>query len=297
MKRNTRMAVQGYVFISPWILGFLLFSVIPTFVSLFLSFAKYDIANPPTFVGLQNYRYAFSEDPLFWGSIVRTVYFTSLNVPLGIVGSLLLAILLNGDIVGKSLYRTFFFLPTLTPVVASALLWAWLLHPDVGLFNLILRKLGLPTSRWLSYPKTAIPSLIMMSMWGSIGGSRMITFLAGLQGVPRELLEAAELDGAGAWHKFWYVTIPSLSPIIFFNIILGVIGSFSVFAISYVGTEGGPAYATWFYMLHLVNQALRYFEMGYASALAWLFFLAMTVLTYVQMRGSRAWVYYAGEVR
>lgn len=297
MRRSTRIAIQGYVFISPWIMGFLLFSVIPTFISLALSFARYDIATPADFIGLNNYRYAFFEDPLFWPSLMRTIYYTSLNVPLGVIGSLLVAILLNQNMKGKSIYRTLFFLPTLTPVVASALLWSWLLHPEVGLFNFALWKLGLPTSGWLSRPRTAIPSLIMMSLWGSVGGNRMIIFLAGLQGVPQELLEAAELDGAGAWQKLWNVTIPSLSPIIFFNLILGVIGSFSVFAISYIGTGGGPAYATWFYMLHLVNQALRYFEMGYASALAWIFFLIMMVFTYLQVSGSRRWVYYAGEVR
>ena len=295
LKRSTREALTGYAFISPWIIGFIAFSAGPVLAAMFISLCRYDIANPPQFIGLQNYQRAFTADPLFWPSLLRTAYYTLLAVPLGIVGSLLVAVMLNQDIRFKAVFRTLFFLPSLTPVVAMALLWSWLLQPEVGLANLLLWSVGIKGPGWLSDPDLAIPCLVGISLWAGVGGSRMIIFLAGLQGVPRELEEAAELDGAGTWSKFWNVTIPMITPVIFFNLVLGVIDSFGIFAIAYVGTDGGPAYATWFYMLHLVNQALKYFDMGYASALAWVFFVIMLVFTYIQVRMAAHWVFYSGE--
>ena len=294
-RRSTREALSGYAFISPWIIGFIVFTVGPMLASIYLSMSRYDIASAPRFIGLENYQRAFAADPLFWPSLLRTAYYTLLTVPLGIAGSLFLAILLNQNIRGKAIYRTLFFLPSLTPVVAMGLLWSWLLQPEVGLANLLLWKVGIRGPGWLSDPDIAIPCLVGVAMWGGIGGSRMIIFLAGLQGVPRELEEAAELDGAGVWAKFLNITIPMLTPVILFNMVLAVLDSFGVFAIAYVATDGGPAYATWFYMLHLVNQALRYFEMGYAAALAWVFFAIVLLFTYLQVRWSASWVYYSGE--
>jgi len=294
-RRSTQEAAKGYAFISPWIIGFLLFSLGPMLASIYLSLAHFDIASAPRFIGLGNYRHAFRSDPLFWSSLGRTAVYTLLSVPLGIAGSLFVAALLNQEIHGKALFRTLFFLPSLTPVVASGLLWSWLLQPQVGLINYVLWHIGIIGPGWLSDPSLALPCLVGIALWGGIGGSRMIIFLAGLQGIPQELLEAANLDGAGAWIKFWHVTVPMLTPVIFFNLVLGLIDSLGVFAIAYVATDGGPAYATWFYMLHLVNQALRYFDMGYASALAWIFFVIVMAFTYLQVRMAKRWVYYAGE--
>ena len=292
---STLEAISGYLYISPWVIGFLIFTLIPFVASFLLSFMDYAIATPPRWAGLSNFKRAFFQDNLFWHSLKLTITYVMYSVPTGIVGSLLLAVLLNQPIHGNTIFRTLFFLPTLTPVVAATLLWKWLLHPEVGLVNTLLwRYLHISGPGWLSDPNWALPSIVIISLWGSVGGGRMLIFLAALQGVPRELYEAAEIDGAGGFQKFWYVTVPMVTPAIFFNLVIGIIGSFSVFTISYVGTDGGPMYATWFYMLHLVSQALRYFTMGYASALAWILFMILLVFTYLQVRLSRHWVYYAG---
>jgi multiple sugar transport system permease protein len=173
-----------------------------------------------------------------------------------------------------------------------ALLWTWLLQPQLGLVNYLLYQVGIDGPGWLTDRVWAIPSVILISLWASVGGGRMVIFLAGLQNVPKEMLESAEIDGANAWQRFWHITIPMISPVILFNLILGVIGSFSVFSISYIATDGGPNYATWFYMLHLYYNAFSYFQMGYASALAWIFFVIIFILSYLQIKFSNRWVYY-----
>lgn len=279
----------------PWLLGFLIFIAGPMIASAYISMTRYTIAVPPEFIGLSNYNRAFFADPNFWPSLQRTALYTLLAVPLGIAGSLLLATLLNQEIKGKALFRTLFFIPTLMPLVASGVLWTWLLQPEVGLVNTMLWRLGIAGPGWLGDPRLALACIVAIVLWGSIGGGRMIIFLAALQGVPKELGEACELDGGGAWAKFWNVTVPMITPVIFFNLVLGVLDAVGVFAIAYVATEGGPNFATWFYMLHLVNQALRFQDMGYASALAWIFFVIVLVITFIQVRASTAWVYYAGE--
>lgn len=294
LRTSTAEAIAGYLYISPWILGFLLFTLGPFVASFLLSFADYAIATPPRWAGLSNFRRAFFEDDLFWKSLKVTVTYVAWMVPTGIIISLLLAVLLNQNIHGNAFFRTLFFLPTLTPTVAAALLWKWLLHPEVGLVNSLLWRLRIPGPGWLSDPDWALPSIIMISLWGSVGGGRMVIFLAALQGVPQELYEAAEIDGAGGWHKFCNVTLPMITPSIFFNLVIGIIGAFNIFAVAYVGTDGGPMYATWFYMLHLVRQALQYFQMGYASALAWILFVILVFFTFLQLRLSQRWVYYAG---
>jgi len=294
-KVSTREAIEGYLYISPWILGFLIFTLIPFGASFLLSFTDYAIATPPRWAGLSNFRRAFFDDKLFWTSWKLTLTYVASFVPLSLSGSLLLAVLLNQPIHGNTIYRTLFFLPTLTPIVAATLLWKWLLHPEVGLVNTLLWNLfRIQGPGWLSSPTWALPSLVAIALWGNVGGGQMIIFLAALQGVPQELYEAAAIDGAGGLQKFWHITVPMLTPSIFFNLVTGIVGSFSVFAISYVGTDGGPMYATWFYMLHLVRQALSYFAMGYASALAWIFFVVVLAFTYFQIRLARSWVYYAG---
>lgn len=295
LKTSTLEAISGYLYVSPWILGFLMFTFGPFIASFLLSFSHYAIATPPRWAGLDNFRRAFLLDELFWKSLRVTSTYVLWMVPTGIVFSLLLAVLLNQNIRGNAVFRTFFFLPTLTPTVAAALLWKWILHPEVGMVNAVLWEyLRIPGPGWLTDPDWALPSIIMISLWGSVGGGRMIIFLAALQGVPQELYEAAEIDGAGSIRKFLHVTLPIITPSVFFNLVMGIIGAFSVFAVAYVGTDGGPMYATWFYMLHLVRQALAYFDMGYASALAWILFSVLVLFTTVQLRLSGRWVYYAG---
>lgn len=287
-----REALEGYLWISPWVIGFLVFSLGPIIASLYLSFTEYKIAGSPVWVGLANYREALFNDKLFWPSLGRTTYYTIATVVLGVILSLLAAMLLNQEIRWRSVFRALYYLPSLTPIVSMAILWVWLLQPQIGLVNYLLGEVGIKGPGWLTSSQWAIPSLIMISLWSSIGGGRMIIFLAGLQGVPKELHEAAEIDGATAVQRFFSVTLPMISPVILFNLILGVIGSFGVFSLAYVATDGGPSYATWFYMLHLYYNAFSYFQMGYASALAWIFFLIIFVLSYLQIKLSDRWVYY-----
>lgn len=291
-------AVAGYIFLLPWLLGLALFIVGPMITSGYLSFTRYDIVNTPDFVGLKNFVEIFTKDRLFWPSLGRTFQYALIVVPLSLTGSLLAATLLNQGLRGNSFYRTFFFLPHLTPIVAAAVLWGWIFNADVGPINHWIRSFtGSETAPgWFRDPEWAMTGLIIMAMWGAIGGNSMLIFLAGLQGVPQELYDAAEVDGAGVWAKFRHVTMPMLTPTIFFNMVLGIIGALRVFASAFVATAGGPAYATWFYSLHIYTKAFKYFEMGYASALAWIFFLVLFIFTYVQFRQSRKWVFYAGDV-
>jgi multiple sugar transport system permease protein len=241
---------------------------------------------------LENYQTAFFSDKLFWPALWRTAYFSFASVIIGVLLSLLAAMLLNQNLKGRSVFRALYYLPSLTPVVALAILWQWLLQPQVGLVNYLLSFVGIQGPGWLTDRAWAIPSIILITLWSTVGGGRMIIFLAGLQGVPREMHEAAEIDGANAWQRFLNVTVPLISPVILFNFLLGVIGSFSVFSVAYIATDGGPNYATWFYMLHLYYNAFSYFQMGYASALAWIFFVIIFVLSYLQIKFSDRWVYY-----
>ena len=285
-------AIEGYLWISPWLIGFVIFSLGPILASFYLSLTTYKIGGAPEWVGLANYIEAFSKDRLFWPSLARTAYFAVGSVFIGVFLSLLAAMLLNQKLKGESVFRALFYLPSLTPIVALALLWTWLLQPQLGLVNYLLYQVGIDGPGWLTDRDWAIPSVILISLWSSVGGGRMIIFLAGLQNVPMEIIESAEIDGANAWHRFWHITIPMISPVILFNLILGVIGSFSVFSIAYIATNGGPNYATWFYMLHLYYNAFSYFQMGYASALAWIFFVIIFILSYLQIKFSNRWVYY-----
>ena len=290
-----RRSTWGYIFIAPWILGFLIFSGGPLVASFYLSFTGYDVISAPHFVGLDNYQYAFSGDPLFWGSLFRTSYFAIVAVPLGLIGSLALAVLLNQGLRAANVYRTLFFLPSLTPAVAMAILWSWLLHPTLGYANEFLGKIGLPPYGWLGDKNTVIPTLIMITLWAGVGGNTMLIFLAALQGVPHDLEDAAELDGAGAWGKFRVITLPLISPVIFFNLILGIISSFQVFSLAFVATKGGPSYGSWFLILHIYNQAFSYFKFGYGAALSWIFLFVLLVVTSIIFLTSRRWVYYQGE--
>jgi len=289
-----REAWWGYVFMSPWLIGFVGLTLGPGLASLILTFTRYNVLRPPEFIGLGNYVDILTRDELFYPSIARTFYFSILFVPLAIVGSLTLAMLLNSHIRGKVFFRTLFFMPSLVPIVAAAVLWVWLFNPDWGIVNQGLRTLGIPAPRWFADPRWALPTLVLMSLWSSVGGTRMIIFLAGLQGVPEELYEAASIDGANAWQRGRHVTLPLLTPTIFFNLVLGIISALQVFTSAFVATRGGPAYATWFIGLHIYKHAFEYFNMGYAATLAWLFAVVIVSLTILQQRLSARWVFYYG---
>ena len=293
-----REAVAGVLWSLPWLLGFFIFTCGPMLASLYLAFTNYTISSQPEWVGLENFARALSgRDDLFWSSLGRTLRYALFMVPLGIGGSLLAAVALNQRLALTTLFRTIFFVPSLTPVVASAVIWAWLYNPNWGLLNYLLSLVGLPGPKWLADPDTAMLSLILVALWATVGGGTMVIFLAGLQGVPKELHEAAEIDGAGAVQRFVTVTLPMLSPTIFFNLVIGVIAALKVFATPVVMTGGGPNYATWFFILHLYQNGFQSFDFGYASALAWVFMVLVVSLTTVNVRLSNRWVYYEGEVR
>jgi multiple sugar transport system permease protein len=290
---SRKRAANGWFFIAPWILGFTIFSAGPMLISLALSFTKYDLYSMK-FVGVENYRRLFTEDPLFWKSLSVTVTYAFFAVPLGILCSLGLALLLNVDVRGQRLFRTLFYLPSVVPAVASALVWLWMLDANHGPINRVLGLFGFGGVAWLQDQRFTLGAFVIMSLWGA-GGGRMIIFLAGLQGIPESYYEAARLDGAGTWRQFRNVTLPLLSPVVFFNLILGFIGAFQVFTSSYVMTSGGPNNATLFYALYLFQNFFNYFKLGKASALAWVLFLILLVITGIQFWGSRRWVHYEGE--
>jgi multiple sugar transport system permease protein len=296
---RAREEIAGWLWTSPWLIGFFVFFFGPMVASLYLSFTKYAIGSTPQVIGLDNFVRALSgKDDLFWPSMGRTVEYAFVMVPIGIGLSLLAATLLNQGLKGTAVFRTLFFLPSLTPIVAAAVIWRWLYQSDFGAINWLLWELGVDDGpRWLTSPTLALPSLMLIGLWASVGGGAMVIFLAGLQSVPRELHDAAAIDGANAWQRFRNVTLPLMTPTIFFNLVIGIIAALKVFALAVLATQGGPNYATWFFNLHLYNTAFQFFEMGYASALAWLFFLLVVALTVLNLRWSRNWVYYEGEVR
>ncbi|MHB0874476.1 MAG: carbohydrate ABC transporter permease [Anaerolineae bacterium] len=284
-----------YLFISPWLVGFVIFTLGPMIASFIISFMKYDVLSAPQFIGVENYRVMFTTDPLFWQSLEVTFVYSMGSVPLGMAASLFVAILMNQPVRGIYVFRTIYYLPSLITGVPSALLWMWVFNPSVGILNYGLSLIGIKGPLWLFSETWVLPSLIIMSLWG-IGGS-MIIYLASLQGVPQHLLEAAEIDGAGVLARFRHVTIPMISPVIFFNLVMSIIGSFQVFTSAFVMTQGGPANASLFYVLHLYRNAFSYFKMGYASALAWVLFAIILFFSLLVVRSSPAWVYYEGAVR
>ncbi|WP_238334813.1 carbohydrate ABC transporter permease [Kribbella amoyensis] len=279
----------GLLLAAPAILGFGIFTIGPMVASLVFSLTDWRIGAPARFVGLGNYD-RLANDPLFWKSLNVTTYYTLGVVPLTLLIGFVVALLVNQGIRGKSFWRTVYYLPTLVPAVASSVLWIWIFNPDFGLLNSLLRQGGLPTSSWIYGERTAVPSLIIMSTWGF--GNAMVIFLAGLQGVPRHLYEAVAIDGGGTWARFRHVTLPFLTPVIFYNLVTGVIGTFQVFNQAYVMTRGGPNNATQFYLYYLYTKAFTDSEIGYASALAWVLFVIVLVITVLLFRNARRWVYY-----
>jgi len=287
-----RENLDGWLFIMPWVIGFLAFTLGPMVASAVMAFMQWDILTPAKFIGLTNFR-NMASDPLFLKSFGNTAYYTFIGVPLYLLTSLAAALLLNTGMRGTNIYRTLFFLPSLTPAVANALLWTWIFNPDFGLANGILYLLGLPKQQWLFDENLAKPAFILMGIWGM--GQQMILFLAGLQGIPDQLYEAASIDGAGLWRKTLNITLPMLTPTIFFNLVMGIIGSFQVFTTAFIATGGGPHYATLFYLLYLYRNAFDYFKMGYASSLAWVLFVVVLIFTLIQFATARRWVYYEVE--
>jgi multiple sugar transport system permease protein len=280
----------GFAFVAPLIFGLLVFTYGPVLAALGLSFVEGDYISISRWVGLGNYGRAF-RDELFWRSLVNTTYYVIGTVPVGMALSLALAIAMNQELRGIVFYRAIFFLPTITSAVAISLMWAWMYNPEFGVINSILKMLGIKGPMWLASPRWALPAIMIMSVWRGLGYN-MLLFLAGLQGIPKEFYEAAEIDGAGAWRKFLHVTFPLLSPTTFMIAILSVIGGFQVFEYSYVMTRGGPLYSTLTVVLLIYQRAFETFEMGYASALAYILFFIILVLTLIQFRGQSRWVHY-----
>ena len=285
----------GVLMALPAMLGYLIFTIGPIIASLLISLTNWTIGGTAKFIGLANYRQMFTSDELFGKSLYTSAYYTLGAVPLGLILSFGVAMLLNQKVRGKSIFRTIFYLPVLVPAIANNILWLWLFNPDFGLLNSAARSVGLPGSQWIYDEKTVIPSLILMSAWGF--GNAAVIFLAGLQGVPTHLYEAVEVDGGNAWHKLRYVTLPMMTPTIFFNLVLGLIATFQVFTEAYVMTGGGPSNSSLFYVFYIYRTAFTQSEMGYASALAWVLFLIVLIITGLVFRTARSWVYYEGESR
>jgi multiple sugar transport system permease protein len=287
-----QQAVAFYISISPWLIGFAFLTIGPMLLSLFASFTNWDLLSPPVWIGGDNYRQML-EDARFHQSLKVTILYTLAYVPLDMVGGLLLALLVRARLRGIGVFRTIFYLPTVFSGVAFVVVWMWMLNPRGGLVNLLLAEFGIQGPRWLLDPHLALWSLVMMSFWG--WGRSMVIFLAGLLTIPGELYEAAAIDGASAWKQFWRVTLPLLTPTIFFNLVLSIIMTFQTFTSAFVATDGGPLDATLFLVLYIYRQAFQFFNMGYAAALAWVLFGIILVLTLLLFRSQRFWVFYLGE--
>lgn len=296
---------NGLLFALPWIIGFLVLTAYPIVASLYYSFCDFDGISRATWVGAMNYRTLLGDDAVFWRALWNTLYMVFFGLPVGLLASIVLAFMLNLKLRGMAFYRTLYYLPSITPMVASSALWLWLLNPQIGLVNELIRHFGnimhllhLPAPAgpgWLVDPVWAKPALVLMGIWGA-GGS-MLIYLAGLQDVPVQLYEAAELDGASSRQQLWHITLPSLSPVILFNLVMGLIGYFQFFTQVYVMTGGGPQDATRFYALYLFECAFLNFKMGYASAMAWILFVITLIFTLIVFKTSARWVYYPGESR
>ena len=296
-KSRKKESILGILFALPVILGFIIFVLIPLIVSLVMSFTDYNVLRTQTsFVGFQNYGNFFDGTDIYFSKSLRvTAFYVLLAVPLQIVYAFFIALLLNVNIKGRSVFRTIFYLPTVVPAVASSIIWLMLFDPNRGILNTVLNFFGLPGSRWIFGESTAVPSLALMSLW-TVGGT-IVIFLAGLQNVPEDLYEAVEVDGGGAFSKFKAVTVPLVTPIIFFNLIMSFIGSFQIFTQAFIMTEGGPNNATLFYVLYMYREAFQHGNIGVASALGWILFLIILALTLLVFKSSALWVYYEGEVK
>jgi len=292
---SRREAMWAYILISPWLIGFVWLTAGPMITSAVFTFAEYDLLNPLRLIGLQNWRYMFTQDPLFWHSLRVTLTFSVVALPAGLVLGLALALLLNAKVPGLTIWRTVYYMPSVVAGVAVAVLWNQVFNPRFGIINWMLSWFGIRGPGWLQSPDWALPALIIMSLWGVGGG--MIIYLAGLQSIPTTLYEAATIDGATMWQRFTHITLPLITPVIFYNLVIGIIGTFQYFTNAFVMTNGGPANATLFYNLYLYNNTFRYQRLGYGSALAWLLLFMVLIMTGLVFRSSSAWVYYEGELR
>ncbi|MFC1734473.1 carbohydrate ABC transporter permease [Candidatus Hydrogenedentota bacterium] len=285
-----RQSLVGWLFVSPWVLGFSLFVAFPFVVSFYFSFCEYNILTPPRWVGLRNYNDLFFHDPQFWKSLYNTVFYAAISVPLAIVFGVGLALLLSTNMRGMGFFRTVFYLPSIVPIVAQSILWIWLFNPQLGLINSILGAMGIDGPAWLASTEWSKPALIIMGLWGV--GNAMLIYLAGLKDIPTSFYEAAEVDGANIWQRTRYIALPMLSPVIFFNAVMGIIYAFQYFTQAYIMTGGGPENSTTFTGLYIFQQAWSYLNMGYASAVAWILFVIIVTITYLVFRTHTKWVHY-----
>jgi multiple sugar transport system permease protein len=292
-RREWARVAKGLAFCSPWLAGFLAFGLLPILASFYFSLSDYSVLRAPSFAGLENYARLLTDDPLFWVSLGNTAYYTILANVVGGTFALTLAMLLNMNVRGLALYRTAYYVPVVVPIVASSIIWLWLFNPQYGLFNHILSLFGVQPIPWLTDPRWSKNALVLMGLWSV--GNAVVIVLAGLQDVPKEVYEAAELDGASPLQRIVRVTIPLISPVLFFNLVMGLIGGFQVFTQAYVMTSGGPADSTLFYALYLYQNAFQFFKMGYASAQAWILFLIILAISLALFKTSGRWVYYAGR--
>jgi multiple sugar transport system permease protein len=292
-KHTAKQYLTGYLFISPWLIGFLAFTAWPFLQSIYLSFTRYNIVSPAKWVGIANYRMLLTQDALFYKSAWVTIKFAIVSVPLAVIAGITLALLLNINVKGITVFRTIFYLPSIVPTVATSVLFIWILNPNIGLINKSLALFGIRGPSWLNTSPWAFYSLILMSLWG-VGGS-MIIYLAGLKDIPVHLYEAATIDGANPVKKMWHITLPMMTPVIFFNLVMSIIGSFQYFTQAYVITpNGGPEQSTYFYSLYLYNRAWKYLDMGYASAMAWMLFMVIFFMTLLVFKTQKKWVHYGG---
>lgn len=290
-ERRGRFDPSGYFFLLPSLLAFATFIVFPVVASFYLALTRYDILTPPVFIGIRNYEFMFAGDPLFWKVLGNTLYYSLVQVPLNIVCALGLALALNQKLRGVVVYRTLYFIPVVSSIIAVAIVWRWVYDADWGIANWLISFVGLPKQNWLFDPYLAMPSVILMNVWKNMGYN-MVLFLAGLQGIPDTYYEAAKIDGARSWHLFRHITLPLLSPVMFFVVVISVIGSFQVFGAIYIMTKGGPLDATNVLVYHLYFKAFNELQMGYAAALAWILFGFLFAVTLLQTRLSKSWVHY-----
>ena len=290
-----REAISGYLFISPWLIGFIVFFVGPIIASFILSFMRWNIVGAPTWVGLDNYQAIFTSDARFAKAVQVTITYAVFYLPLEVICGIGLAVLMNQKLRGIGIFRTLFYMPYVVPQVAAALVWVWMLNARYGVVNTIMGWFGIQGPNWLGNPAYILPSLIIIALWG-VGGSSII-YLAGLQNISQTLYEAATVDGANRIQRFFRITLPMLSPTIFFQVVLGLIGVFQTFTPAFIaaGANGGPLQSGLFYMLYIYNRGFVTLRMGYASALAWILTVFILIVTILVLRSSRYWVYYESD--
>jgi multiple sugar transport system permease protein len=281
--------ISGYLFLLPNLLGFLTFSIFPILAALVLTFTEWDLASEPQFTGFDNF-VTMAQDEIFWKALGNTFYYAFVAVPTGVFTAFWLALLINRKMRGVLAFRLIYFLPHLTLTVAAAIIWAWIYHPEFGLINFLLSQVGIQGPNWLFNSSWAMPAIIIMSNWHGVGYA-MLIFLAGLQGIPAELYEAADIDGASGWQRLRYITVPMLSPATFFVLVTSLIGAFQGFDQFYIMTNGGPAFATTTLVLHIFKNGFHYFKMGYATSIASILFMCILTITLLQWQVAKQWVF------